>query len=446
MRAVALLLMLALVALSETAIQDDWSNGGGVFGPVTSWEESFLYASPSLNTVGGCLQLDLLTLVEHAVDIGFGTPRSMRGLDMDFDGDIDILAGGGMTYVEDVAWWENMDGAGEYWIKHGIGGIYGSSGANSVCPVDFDGDGDIDVVGASQEGFWMHWWENDGSMEPIWTEHNIVLGSLGVNSVVADDIDGDGDPDLVSAAFHADDISWWENTDGSGTNLLKHVVANGYDGASNATISDIDGDGDMDVAAAGWYEEKISWWENSDTSMGIYWTEHIIRENFDLALCVLSTDVDLDGDTDIVGGSYGSDGLIWLENADGSGTVWIEHTISQQFTSVISMQACDMDDDGDPDLLTAGFYMDEFSWWENTDGAGLNWSKHIVDDSFTRVSAVAYGDFDGDADMDVAAGSLTRNDILWWDVDHDHNTSGYLLSSILDAGYVAEWNGMQASS
>ncbi len=47
-----------------------------------------------------------------------------------------------------------------------------------------------------------------------WTEHDIDAAFSNANSVYAVDVDGDGDMDVLGAAYNADDITWWEN-DGS---------------------------------------------------------------------------------------------------------------------------------------------------------------------------------------------------------------------------------------
>ena len=37
---------------------------------------------------------------------------------------------------------------------------------------------------------------------------------------------------------------------------------NSADGTSSVYAVDIDGDGDMDVLSASWYDDKIAWYEN----------------------------------------------------------------------------------------------------------------------------------------------------------------------------------------
>jgi hypothetical protein len=89
-------------------------------------------------------------------------------------------------------------------------------------------------------------------------------------------MDGDGDLDVLGAAFYADDITWWENDGGSWT---EHTVDGSFNGAVSVYSADVDGDGDSDVLGAGLTEDAVTWWENDDvagpgTGDGGSWTEH----------------------------------------------------------------------------------------------------------------------------------------------------------------------------
>ena len=68
--------------------------------------------------------------------------------DVDGDGDTDVL--GAATLADDIAWWENTAGDGTAWTEHTVDGDFDS--ARSVFAADVDGDGDLDVLGASSFG------------------------------------------------------------------------------------------------------------------------------------------------------------------------------------------------------------------------------------------------------------------------------------------------------
>ena len=67
----------------------------------------------------------------------------------------------------------------------------------------------------------------------------------GAESVYAADIDGDGDMDVLGAAYQAHDIAWWENTAGDGSAWTEHDVNDNFDAARSVYAADIDGDGEQ---------------------------------------------------------------------------------------------------------------------------------------------------------------------------------------------------------
>ena len=106
-------------------------------------------------------------------------------------------------------------------------------GANSVFAIDVDGDGDIDVLSASQTGDKIAWYESDGGSPRTFTERVISSTADGATSVFATDVDGDGDTDVLSASFGDGKIVWYENTApisgfcDSIVRLVARCVANG---------------------------------------------------------------------------------------------------------------------------------------------------------------------------------------------------------------------------
>ena len=68
---------------------------------------------------------------------------------------------------------------------------------------DMDGDGDLDIVSAASHGTLaanIAWYENDGAADPTWTAADIADSAEGARDVHVADMDGDGDLDIVSAS------------------------------------------------------------------------------------------------------------------------------------------------------------------------------------------------------------------------------------------------------
>ncbi len=420
---------LAFYAFADEATQTDWSGGDGVPGPVTDWGDEF-DTSTDINwsVLPGVFRLSSTptTPVEHTVDASFDAVVSVYAADVDGDDDMDVL--GAALYADDITWWENDDGTGTSWTEHTVDGNFDN--AVSVYAADVDGDDDIDVLGAAYLADDITWWENDDGTGTSWTEHTVDGSFDSANSVYAADIDGDDDMDVLGASPVTDDITWWENMNGIGTSWTEHTVDGSFDRAVSVYAADIDGDDDMDVLGAAEDARDITWWENDDGT-GTSWTEHIVDGNFWGAYSVYAADMDGDDDMDVLGAAYLADDITWWENDDGTGTSWTEHTVDGSFDSARSVYAADVDGDGDMDVLGAAYIADDITWWENTDGSGTSWTEHTVDGSFGGAISVCAADVDGDDDMDVLGAARNDDDITWWEVT-EFNSAGDLTSSIYD--------------
>ena len=75
-----------------------------------------------------------------------------------------------------------------------------ADGAYSVFVSDMDGDGDMDILSASDRDDTIAWYENNGAADPSWTASDIATSADEAISVFAADMDGDGDMDIVSAS------------------------------------------------------------------------------------------------------------------------------------------------------------------------------------------------------------------------------------------------------
>jgi hypothetical protein len=269
---------------------------------------------------------------------------------------------GAAYYDNDITWWENTAGDGTAWTEHTVDGAF--DGAVSVYAVDVDDDGDMDILGSALDDDAIAWWENTVGDGTAWTEHTVDGAFEGAAWVCAADIDGNGDLDVLGAAAGADDITWWENADGDGTSWTEHTVDGAFDGAKSVFAADVDGDGDLDVLGTAYNDDDVTWWENT-AGNGTVWTEHTVDGEYNDARSVYAADIDGDGDMDVLGAAKYDNDITWWENTAGDGTAWTEHTVDGAFDGAISVSAADIDGDGDMDVLGAAFVEDAITWWES---------------------------------------------------------------------------------
>ena len=79
------------------------------------------------------------------INNGAAGATSTFAIDLDGDGDVDVLSSSWNDST--IAWHENSDGRGINWTEHKI--TTDAEVATSVFGIDVDSDGDIDVLSAS---------------------------------------------------------------------------------------------------------------------------------------------------------------------------------------------------------------------------------------------------------------------------------------------------------
>ena len=436
----SLLAVLASLSIADSATQTDWSGGPGIWGQVFEFGVDFYYETMVAYycTPSGDLSLRMVDdVIGHEVDEDFEVAASVWSSDIDDDGDMDIA---GASYGDgDIVWWENLDGGGSVWVKHTIDELF--SYAGSVCTADVDGDGDQDVIGgsAANDGY-VAWWENLDGAGSTWLEHAVEPDYPYVTKVYPQDVDGDGDCDVLGGSADLDEISWWENLDGSGTTWTKHLVDVAFPGTPRGIHSeDIDGDSDVDVIGGG--GDNVYWWENLDGA-GTSWLLHIVTDSSESVRSVYADDIDGDGDTDIVRADWASgilDDVSWWENEDGSGIFWVKHVVDGDFWGAKSVCTADLDKDGDVDIAGASYYESEIAWWENLDGAGTSWRKHVQESAFGGAEDVYVEDINGDGHEDIIGAARGYGWVRWWELV-SYASSGHLVSSVLDVECGPDWD------
>ncbi|PIZ06917.1 MAG: hypothetical protein COY56_11670, partial [Flavobacteriaceae bacterium CG_4_10_14_0_8_um_filter_34_31] len=68
-----------------------------------------------------------------------------------------------------------------------------------VCSADLDGDGDNDILTVSVADQTVAWYENLDGLGNFSTGHVLISNLIDVRSAIATDIDNDGDLDVIAA-------------------------------------------------------------------------------------------------------------------------------------------------------------------------------------------------------------------------------------------------------
>ena len=238
------------------------------------------------------------------------------------------------------------------------------------------------------------------------------------------DFDGDGDLDILVAVLgmlfpNNDKIGSVVILENNGRNqFTRHIAAEKIARVSDVRGGDLDNDGLMDLAVAqfGYDDGETRWIRN----LGDWKFESHILQNLSGPINVEITDIDKDGDPDIVSLVSQEWEEIWCYLNDGKGVFQprLLYKSSNQDFGSSAIVVCDADQDGDPDLLyTNGDAFDYIpprgrpwhgiQWLENK--GSLEFEFHRICD-FIGVSNIRPVDIDKDGDLDLFAVSTFN---LW---------------------------------
>ena len=319
------------------------------------------------------------------------------------------------------------------WLRQTAPGVFaapqvlmaGLPGAVHVEAVDFDGDGDLDLLVACMGEIFPNndkigsvvILENDG--HGVFTKHVVAEHIARVTDVRAGDFDGDGKLDLAVAQFGYDqgEIRWMRNL--GNWQFESHILLS-LSGTINVCVADMNGDGTPDIVAVVSQQwEEIYLFENTGggnfTSKKIFGSTNEDFGSSGISLC----DLNRDGRPDILysnGDGFGYadpgkrpwHGLQWLENLGGG--FFKYHRIGD-LAGAYSPVGVDLNGDGAMDIVAVSGFND----WKNpsapalvvfeNDGA-MNFTQKILAHAPTQLLTCAVGDLDGSGRPAIVTGGV----------------------------------------
>lgn len=230
----------------------------------------------------------------------------------------------------------------------------------------------------------------------------------------------------------------WESNPGTIIldQLPNRTYVNSDVSAKYLDVADIDQDGDYDIVSG---YSSLSWWENIDGT-GSLWTEHTIQEEYFYSGYIHILDMDLDVDSDILTSYPGSDVIFWFENT-GDPDNWQSHLINSAFDLSPNVWPADIDRDGDQDVVCAVLdsEQNQYHWYENQNGS---WQQYPINNLAATTFYSNTGDIDGDEDPDViGSGSPGGSGLVWYEntgsfetewPEHSINSSAFSHLAIVD--------------
>ncbi|MCA8964095.1 MAG: VCBS repeat-containing protein, partial [Planctomycetes bacterium] len=338
--------------------------------------------------------------------------------DVDGDGDLDMVLA---TYY----WSTNYSGQNRLLLNDGSGGFTDVSAQQmpllndptvDAALGDVDGDGDLDIVfgNAGYPGWQNRLYLNNGfGVFTDATATNLPPRGFVTLAVAFGDVDGDGDPDLIEGNFFAQSRIYLNNgagvyADATATNFPVYSSA-----VADVVVGDVDGDGDQDLILAQYsnlFGNNLNLlYLNNGAGVFTDVTATQMPNLSEWTESVALGDVDGDGDLDLVCGNDYADDRLYVNNGAGFFTDATAAQMPPAHGDAQTVALGDVDGDGDLDMVIGNFtnkYATPSRLYLN-DGGGkfVQTVVHRLPENVSRTTALAFGDVDGDGDLDIAVGT-----------------------------------------
>ncbi len=296
---------------------------------------------------------------------------------------------------------------------------------------DVDGDGWMDLIAGSYMGKEVHWFKNPGAKGldygKLWVKQVLQVTAQENEITFLRDLLGDRRPEFVVDSWNPKNpMTIWKLANNDGKHTFEQLVVGNVNGHGMG-FGDINGDGREDITfRSGWYERPAGDPSAAPWKLHEDWL-------YDQASCpMIIADLNGDGRNDVIWGSGHNYGVFWMEQLapkDGK-TQWREHVIDKSWSQAHVLAWEDINNDGQPDLITGkrvrahpkgdpGTDDPACVYYYTWDRAALKFTRHTIDanDAGTGLF-IRVADLDANGWKDLVMSGKTGTFILFNEGKH----------------------------
>ncbi|MGC4003452.1 MAG: VCBS repeat-containing protein [Pirellulales bacterium] len=271
--------------------------------------------------------------------------------DFDLDGKADVAAGSVWYSAPDWKMHVVREKAEEFKPEG-----YSDSFVNYADDLNGDGRPDLLVVDFPGKPTW--WFENPKDQTKAWTKHKLTPVTNNESPQYLD-LDGDGKREWIMGT--SDDE---KNSDGpqryqaivrrtaTPNELWTTKRISAFAAPMTTKYSHGIGAGDVNKDGRADFLIKDGWWEAPATESDAEWTFHPVKFGAESSQ-IYVYDVDGDGDNDVINASAHKVGLWWHEQTPEG---WKSHVIDESISQTHAVELVDIDGDGLKDIVTGKRY------------------------------------------------------------------------------------------
>lgn len=314
-------------------------------------------------------------------------------LDIDKDGVNDFV----VASYEKIAWFRrSVEGWTRNVVENGATGVRLEAGGDFL---DIDGDGDLDILeGAQSKAGEIWWWENpypSFQADTPWKRHQVIAVGGTHHDQIFGDFDGDGKTELAFwynegmqlflAEIPTDPTKPWPVTP------IAQLGAGKQRPEGFARI-DINGDGKLDIVGGG------HWFEHIESTT---FKTHPVDDEYRFTRSAAGDLIEGGWPEIVISSGDGVGPLALYEHKDGQ---WNKRVLIERVDHGHTLQIADIDRDGHSDIYTGEMYNPGAGascrqWVLYGDGKGQFQTQLISTGIGSHESRT--GDLDGDGDMDI---------------------------------------------